>query len=68
LTLPASPGTQRGMTEAPDPDLDPGGSPYHALLGLTLLDWRDGFARVACEAGPQHRTAPASPMAGCCCR
>jgi uncharacterized protein (TIGR00369 family) len=38
-----------------EPDLDPGGSAYHDLLGLTLLEWRDGFARVAVDAGPQHR-------------
>jgi uncharacterized protein (TIGR00369 family) len=53
LTAASAPGTQRRMTD--EPDLDPGGSPYHALLGLTLLEWQDGFARVACEAGAQHR-------------
>lgn len=40
---------------APTPDPDPHGAPFHDLLGLTLLEWRDGFARVACEAGPRHR-------------
>jgi len=29
-------------------------SRFHELLGLSLLDWADGFARVACEVGPQH--------------
>lgn len=36
-------------------DLDPGGAPFHELLGLTLLEWRDGFARVALDAGQRHR-------------
>lgn len=35
--------------------IDAHGAPFHDLLGLTLLEWRDGFARVGCEAGPQHR-------------
>ena len=49
------------MTDAPDPathpaaDIDADAPPYHRLLGLTLVDWQDGFARVACEAGPQLR-------------
>lgn len=29
-------------------------SPYHDLLGLRLEEWRDGYARLVCEAGPQH--------------
>ena len=29
-------------------------APFHDLLGLELIEWRDGFARVACEAGPRH--------------
>lgn len=29
-------------------------SPYHDLLGLHLLEWRDGFARMYCDTGPQH--------------
>jgi uncharacterized protein (TIGR00369 family) len=54
LTGRAPGGRQAGMNDGAT-DLDPGGSPYHELLGLTLLEWRDGFARVACDAGPQHR-------------
>jgi uncharacterized protein (TIGR00369 family) len=38
-----------------DPSLDPEGAPFHRLLGLTLEAWEDGFARLACEAGAQHR-------------
>ncbi|GIX08655.1 PaaI family thioesterase [Elioraea sp.] len=33
---------------------DPLPAPYHDLFGFRLLDWRDGFARLAAEAGPQH--------------
>lgn len=29
-------------------------SPYHDLLGLKLEEWRDGYARLVCEVGPQH--------------
>ncbi|MDB5369973.1 MAG: hypothetical protein JWP20_1531 [Roseomonas sp.] len=29
-------------------------APYHQLLGMTLEEWRDGFARVVLEAGPAH--------------
>jgi uncharacterized protein (TIGR00369 family) len=39
------------MTDAP---LDPHGAPFHDLLGLTLIEWRDGFARVACDTDPQR--------------
>jgi uncharacterized protein (TIGR00369 family) len=39
------------MADAP---LDPRNAPFHDLLGLELVEWRDGFARVACQAGPQH--------------
>jgi uncharacterized protein (TIGR00369 family) len=38
-----------------DAALDRGSSPYHDLLGIELLEWRDGYARIACETGPQHR-------------
>jgi uncharacterized protein (TIGR00369 family) len=34
--------------------LDTHPAPFHDLLGLELIEWRDGFARVACEAGPRH--------------
>jgi uncharacterized protein (TIGR00369 family) len=34
--------------------LDQHDAPFHDLLGLELVEWRDGFARVACTAGPQH--------------
>jgi uncharacterized protein (TIGR00369 family) len=37
------------------PDLDAGGAPYHALLGVRLEHWEDGMARLVCDAGPQHR-------------
>ncbi len=33
---------------------DPAHSPYHDLLGLELVDWQDGFARMACDIGPKH--------------
>jgi uncharacterized protein (TIGR00369 family) len=36
-------------------DLDPGSAPFHDLLGVTLVGWADGFARLSCIAGPQHR-------------
>ena len=42
------------MTDTTPSALDPNGAPFHALLGLELIEWRDGFARVGCEAGPQH--------------
>jgi len=29
-------------------------SPYHDLIGLVLEEWRDGYARLVCETGPQH--------------
>jgi len=37
-----------------DADFASASSPYHELLGLELLEWRDGFARVFCDTGPQH--------------
>lgn len=43
------------MTDTPEPALDPHGAAFHELLGLTLIEWRDGFARVAVESGPRHR-------------
>ncbi|WP_270938753.1 PaaI family thioesterase [Falsiroseomonas oryzae] len=39
------------MTDAP---LDPHPAPFHDLLGIELVEWRDGFARVAVEAGSRH--------------
>jgi uncharacterized protein (TIGR00369 family) len=39
------------MTEPPD---DPLPAPFHALFGFRLLAWRDGFARLAATAGPEH--------------
>ena len=39
------------MTDTP---LDPHPAAFHDLLGLRLIEWRDGFARVACAVGPQH--------------
>lgn len=29
-------------------------SPFHDLLGLTLVEWRENYARLACETGLQH--------------
>ena len=42
------------MTNAPPEAADASPAPFHDLLGLRLLEWRDGFARVVCETGPQH--------------
>lgn len=47
--------TQSETTLPAAPDLDPGGAPYHSLLGLTLVQWEDGLARLACTVGDQHR-------------
>jgi uncharacterized protein (TIGR00369 family) len=30
------------------------GSNFHDLLGIELVEWRDGFARMVCQTGPQH--------------
>lgn len=35
-------------------DFTSASSPFHELLGLDLVEWRDGFARVICDTGPQH--------------
>jgi uncharacterized protein (TIGR00369 family) len=29
-------------------------SPFHELLGISVVHWEDGFVRLACETGPQH--------------
>ncbi|MDB5416316.1 MAG: protein containing phenylacetic acid degradation-related protein domain [Rubritepida sp.] len=29
-------------------------SPFHDLLGITMLSWEDGLARLVCTPGPQH--------------
>ncbi|WP_426955276.1 PaaI family thioesterase [Muricoccus radiodurans] len=29
-------------------------APYHELLGITLLEWRDGYAKLGLAAGRQH--------------
>jgi uncharacterized protein (TIGR00369 family) len=29
-------------------------APFHDLLGLHLVEWRDGFARMICDPGPRH--------------
>ncbi|WP_237214019.1 PaaI family thioesterase [Falsiroseomonas oryziterrae] len=34
--------------------LDPHPAPFHDLLGLELIEWRDGLARVACETDARH--------------
>jgi uncharacterized protein (TIGR00369 family) len=30
-------------------------APYHELLGIQLLEWQDGFARIAVDTGRQHQ-------------
>lgn len=40
------------MTEPLDAALPP--APFHELMGFTLVEWRDGFARLACDAGLRH--------------
>lgn len=35
-------------------DLASPAPPYHELIGIRLIEWRDGFARVACDAGTHH--------------
>ena len=42
------------MTNAPPEAADASPAPFHDLLGLRLVEWRDGFARLVCETGPQH--------------
>src|SRR5919202_3642509 len=42
------------MTNIP-PFADASDAPFHDLIGLQLVEWRDGFARLVCETGPQHR-------------
>lgn len=42
------------MTDSAAPAADPNGAPFHDLLGLELLDWQDGFARVGCLADRRH--------------
>ena len=39
------------MTDTP---LDPHPAAFHDLLGIQLVEWQDGLARVACMTGPQH--------------
>jgi uncharacterized protein (TIGR00369 family) len=29
-------------------------SPFHDLLGLTLVEWREDYARLVCDSGPRH--------------
>ncbi len=29
-------------------------SPYHDHLGIRLVEWRDGFARMVCDTRPHH--------------
>jgi uncharacterized protein (TIGR00369 family) len=33
---------------------DPLPAPFHALFDFRLLDWREGYARLAATAGPEH--------------
>ena len=42
------------MEDTAPPPADTAASPYHDLIGIRLLAWQDGFARIAVEAGPQH--------------
>lgn len=44
-----TPGAATG-TPLPMPD----SAPYHDLLGFTVEEWREDYARIAIEAGPQH--------------
>lgn len=39
------------MADVPE---DPLPAPFHALFGFRLLEWREGFARLAATAGPEH--------------
>ncbi|MCK8785038.1 PaaI family thioesterase [Roseomonas sp. NAR14] len=41
-------------------------APYHDLLGMRLVHWEDGFARVTCEAGPQHANRSGITHGGVC--
>ncbi len=34
--------------------LDPHPAPFHDLLGIELLEWREDFARVGVESGSRH--------------
>jgi hypothetical protein len=43
-------------------------SPFHELLGLTLVEWRENYARLVCDTGARHANAPASCTAACCSR
>lgn len=29
-------------------------SPFHKLLGLTLVEWRENYARLVCDTGARH--------------
>jgi uncharacterized protein (TIGR00369 family) len=29
-------------------------SPFHELLGITVVHWEEGFVRLACTPGPMH--------------
>jgi uncharacterized protein (TIGR00369 family) len=47
--------TAEAMTEIPpEADYTSVSAPFHDLLGLQLVEWRDGFARMICDAGPHH--------------
>lgn len=37
-----------------DATLDPHPAPFHDLLGIELIEWREDFARVAVQSGPRH--------------
>jgi acyl-coenzyme A thioesterase PaaI-like protein len=36
------------------PRFDGADSPFHELLGLSLVGWRENHARRACDTGPRH--------------
>ena len=42
--------------------LDTHPAAFHDLLGLELIEWRDGFARVAIETGPRHANHQITPV------
>ena len=40
--------------DLPDHILAQSHSPFHALLGIEMLHWEEGLARLICTPGPQH--------------
>ena len=44
----------RFMDPLPDHILAQALSPFHGLLGIEMLHWEEGLARLVCTPGPQH--------------